>query len=628
MNEKHIALLKLLGDNDYQSAEILSKKLSVSEKTVRNWIKEINIYLKKYNSEIVSKSSKGYKLAKASDFELISIINSKSLNNRNIPSNSSERKSSILKYVISNPNKVNADFFAKKLYVSKNTIERDLNDINDSLAKTELSFMRNKYYNFEVIGPEHEKRTYLTKHFYTYDIDRKEEEVSEVINTISSVVSSLFLEYNIIINEYSFENLISFIVVTIDRVLNDFRINHEFNCDELKLRDLAHKILLQINQVIPFSYNDNDISYLSTYLLSKITSDNKIFDKYSHESRSNISKMVSGMLEFIGDSLNLNLQNNLELILNLNQHMMPFDIRMKYNIHIENPMLESIKREYQFAYTVANEALTSVQTNYRHKINDEEIGYFALIFALALEEGNRDKIKKNILVVCPAGRASSSLFKQRYKRAFSEYINKIEECTINDISTYDLNGNEIDYVFTTISLEIDLPVPVYEVNLLPVPSELDEYKNIFESDNSQKLLKFYNSNLFISNLHAVSKEQVIKEMCNHAKKFYDLPNEFFESILIRESLGSTDYGNKSAIPHAYKIESDNNFVVVAILDKEILWEQNFVQVIFLVSIAAQRESSIDYFYTKTSELIFNEEKINQLIETPNFEHLIELLKST
>lgn len=72
--------------------------------------------------------------------------------------------------------------------------------------------------------------------------------------------------------------------------------------------------------------------------------------------------------------------------------------------------------------------------------------------------------------------------------------------------------------------------------------------------------------------------------------------------------------------------TEQSFATVAILENPIMWKNNFVQVVFLLSIGSKEDPQLEGFYEKTSSLFFNQEAINQLIQTPTFETLLEILK--
>ena len=74
--------------------------------------------------------------------------------------------------------------------------------------------------------------------------------------------------------------------------------------------------------------------------------------------------------------------------------MIPLDIRIRYNVLQKNPMLSDIKTNYSLAYLIASEANTVLKTYYNKEISDDEIGFLALLFQIALEENSEEKKKK------------------------------------------------------------------------------------------------------------------------------------------------------------------------------------------------------------------------------------------
>ncbi|OUQ39257.1 BglG family transcription antiterminator [Faecalibacterium sp. An121] len=145
----------------------------------------------------------------------------------------------------------------------------------------------------------------------------------------------------------------------------------------------------------------------------------------------------------------------------LNQHLQPLDIRLRYGIPVENPILQDIKREYFFAYTIANQAVVTLREHYQCAIPESEVGWLALIFQMAVE--SRHAIARlNILIICASGSASSHLLLSRIKRAFPAYIAKAEVCTIFELEHRDLGG--IDYIFTTVPIPFPVGVPILEIH--------------------------------------------------------------------------------------------------------------------------------------------------------------------
>ena len=100
----------------------------------------------------------------------------------------------------------------------------------------------------------------------------------------------------------------------------------------------------------------------------------------------NIDQLSLRILQLISNEYHLDILNDFDIRMTLNQHLVPFDIRMRYEIPLKNPLLQEIKENYSLAYQAARIAANVLSDIYKRPIPEDEIGYFALIFQLALEK--------------------------------------------------------------------------------------------------------------------------------------------------------------------------------------------------------------------------------------------------
>jgi len=115
-------------------------------------------------------------------------------------------------------------------------------------------------------------------------------------------------------------------------------------------------------------------------------------------------------------------------------------------------------------------------------------------------------------------------------------------------------------------------------------------------------------------------------MCNHIKKYKDIPDGFYDAVLKRESLGKTEFGNSVAMPHPNITLTNETFVCVCILKRPIQWDEQMVQIIFLISIENRRNKQLQPFYGITSKLVSNKQYINEMIKKKDFQVLQNLLQ--
>ncbi|HBC0022750.1 TPA: PRD domain-containing protein, partial [Enterobacter hormaechei subsp. steigerwaltii] len=393
--------------------------------------------------------------------------------------------------------------------------------------------------------------------------------------------------------------------------------------DEVK--QATKDIVLRIQETMRSYFSEAEVDYLVLHMGAKLSSSAYKNQESNLVISRKIDELSSRMLEMIQKSFNIDFRNNLELHMSLNQHMVPLDIRMQYSIPLSNPLLHEIKKECAFAYTMAATACIVLSEHYHNSIPEDEIGYFAILFELALEKKDKKVDKKNIVMVCASGKGTTQLFMYKYTKAFGKYINNIYECTAYELEYFDLVGKEIDYIFTTVPISLNVPVPVFEVNLFLEDKDIVAYREIFETSNNAFLSEFYYSQLFLTDIKATTKEETIRILCQHTDKHFHLPAEFYNAVMKRETMGQTDFGNLVAIPHPFQVMTKQNFVTVGILEKPIWWGHKEVQVVFLISISSDEHVDAEQFYQLTTRLLFDAKSIQYLIDNPRFDVLLSLL---
>ena len=90
-----------------------------------------------------------------------------------------------------------------------------------------------------------------------------------------------------------------------------------------------------------------------------------------------------------------------------------------------------------------------------------------------------------------SGKGSSRLFMYKYRQAFGRYINQIYECSIYDLEAFDFREKDIDYVFTTIPINVSVPVPIFEVSLILEHEDIEAYQEVFQSVKSEFIHRYY-----------------------------------------------------------------------------------------------------------------------------------------
>ncbi len=618
MNIKYIKeILSLLSANSYITAGELSKHLNVSEKTIRIKVREINYELEKLNIKIESKPIYGYKLICDNYDNFKSIDFTSSINN-----DMDYRIKIILKYLIEGNNDyVKADNICDSLDISKTTLTNILKLIEYNFKYYNIKLERRPNYGIRLIGNEFDIRNFIICN-YMNEILYKNNISSKLIEIIINFINKNEIKFS----EINLENFIQYINVSINRINNNKLI---YDYDKSIIKNLKEEIKLskelikQIQNEININFNDAEIIFIAIHIASKsLFSINKNNNSIIQDQFYNITK---DMLEIIYRNLKIDLRNNINLILLLNQHMMPLDIRIRYNIFQKNPMLNDIKNNYSLSFLLASESVTILKEYYKKNISEDEIGYLALLFQIGLEDMGESINKINILIVCASGKTTSNLLVIKYRKEFDDYIENIYVSDLIDLKDFDFN--KVDYVFSTVPINLKLPIPIVYISNFLKNDDIINVKNTFEHLNKNIIYDYYQEELFSIDIEGNTKEEIIKNICINIKKYKNIPDNFYELVMKREKLAETDIGNFVAIPHPIEVITSDTFVYVAVLDKPILWQKNNVQVVFLISVSNNNNDDLKKFYQYTTNFLLNENSVKKLIDNKTFENLIFLLKS-
>lgn len=639
MNRELIEILNLLSEHTYITAAQLAAQILVHERTVRTRIKELNRILASHGAEVVSKQKCGYRLA-VHDLDMYTSFTS-SLGEKECqmpPSNSDERVNYMLEYLLDHSSYVKLDFFAEILYVSRNTITADIKKVEYIFNRYHIELARRPNYGIKAVGSEFDKRICMANHFLkTNLVFKKSGKIQEDQQKLSLILQSVLTKNSIRISEIAFQALTMCLYFGLRRILQGYHVKMEGVGGEAEgkdkkgdidksMMDAAAFIAAEIEMEFSVLLSSEEVRYIAVLLAGTALSDTDLQINKNLEITHFIDDLSMQMILRVRDGFNLDFLDNFDFRMSLNKHMVPFHIRMLYGIPLNNPILDNVKKEYPYAYNLAAHAVTVLNEYYGARIPEEEVGYFAILFQVALEKRENEIQKKNILLVCASGMGSSQLFIHRYRQTFGKYLNQIRECTVLEVADYDYS--DIDYLFTTVPLDVPVPVPVFVVSLFEDQEDFTTVHKLFRHEDTKVIERFFVPECFYTDIHLKSKEEVIHFLCDAAGEHFDLPENFCDSVMKRENLGQTDFGNLAAIPHPFSIMTEKSFVLVGILKEPIHWGHNDVQIVFLISISKERDKDIETFYRLITNLLFDTEKLNQLIARPDFLHFMELLKNS
>nr|WP_314464118.1 BglG family transcription antiterminator [uncultured Clostridium sp.] len=626
MDRRMKQILDILSDRDYYTAEMLAEQIHAGTKTVRNLLKEINQEIEPHGAGILSKYGVGYflNIQDSEKYESYCRKNYAHGSEEYLPSTSEERIQYLLEYLINSGSYIKLEELSESLYISKRTLTEDLKEVEQFLKKFNIRVVRKPNYGIRLEGKEFDTRLCIAS-FSGKRLHKGNESMDE----IAAIVSMVLKENDFMITGAAYQNLVVHLYIAISRIMECHYVPMPEglldNPEERFEYHIAKMIAAKLEERFHISFPENEVVYIAIHLAGK-----KMFLQEESIGENviitqEISDLVTAMLERVYDLFKFDFRSDLELRMILSQHLVPLSVRIRFDMDMKNPMLRDVKEKFCLSYTMACNAVTVLNEHFKVSLSEDEVAYFAFAFALALERKKTEIKKKNIILVCSSGRGSAQLLQYKYKNSFQDYIDEIIACDVG--SLYKMDFSRYDYIFTTVPITVSVPLPILEVEYFLGDEDIVNVKKVLCAQKSFSVRNYYERELFLSHLKFRTKSEVLRFMCQFVIEKKNLPEEFYESVLRRERVAKTAFGNQVAMPHAYKAMSSETFVCVGILDEPVEWGDQKIRAVFLVCIADKDHTSaeLQHFYQLTASFLLSQRQIQELVKKQDYDAFIKAM---
>lgn len=641
VSRQMVDIYRRLSQKEYQTAELLAEELGVSSKTIRNQLKNLNELLSEFGVSVESKHGAGYRLAVRDPHrqeELEERMQRWEVRESAIPNSSEERVEYLLEYLLNAEGYVKLDELSEMLYISKKTLTGNLKEVESLLEDYHLQLKRKPNYGICIEGREFNRRLciagFVAKKIQLTEKPGADQDVPDEIRWIHQCVHECLSKNSFDISNVAFQNLVLHIQIAILRMRGGHYVPMA-ESDGEKVRNkkayrIAQEILGRIKEKFQVDFPESEIGYIAIHLEGKKMLLNATAAEEAEGNliiNQEISDLVGFMLSAVYDAYKFDFRDDLELRMSLSQHLVPLVVRLQHDMKLTNPLLKDIKERYSLAYSMATSSCVILNHKFHKTVKEDEIGYIALLFALALERKKTEIAKKNILLVCASGKGSAQLLLYKYKTEFGPYINHISVCDVRRIKEQDFT--DIDYIFTTVPIPVKVPVPIQEVEYFLKSADIQAVKRTLMGKIDSPVLDIYPEELFLPHMKFADKDEALQALCGFVCERGLAPKEFLASVRAREVLAKTAFGNMVAMPHPIEVMGEHPFVCVAVLDEPILWIQDaldsMIQVIFLVSVANYEHFDVQKFYQVTAKLLLDGASMKELIRNQDYATLKNLL---
>lgn len=646
-------LKELISAEKAITGKSLAKIIGVSDRTIRDDIKEINQQKNELGISIKGIRGEGY-LISVEDNKLYNkflrfMLQEDQKNDYIVPTLPDDRIKYIIKKLFVVKGYLTLENLAKELFVSKTTINGDLIKVEDILNEYGLKVYKKRYYGIRLDGDEVKIRLFLSR-FLANGNEITNVQTIDFSNTIlknvnlekiKEVLFKNIQQAELKLSDITFNNLVVHIAISIQRIKSGWNIEKLplKNVREVKSTkeySVAQNIVSNIQSIFDVNIHEEEVLYITMHLLSKkvIFDNNENYSQLEEVVGHEILSLLEEIIEEIYIRYQIDLRDDDEFIFNLGMHLKPALNRIKYGMYLENPVLEEIKRNYSYAFEMGITAGQTVLNYINHEIDEHEIGYIAMHFASALErrkymyQSNFEKV----LLVCASGVGTAKLLEVKIKRI----INDVKVVTtLPSYQLQDVNIEEFDLVLTTIPLDIKSNVPIIQVSALLTNDDIKKINKVTNGKVGEKfcffetrniLVTMFQKDLFIPGLEAKDEYDVINKMCSMLEDRDYVDDDFKKLVVTREKISSTSYGNLVAIPHAINKKDIGIKIATSILKKPIIWGDENVQLVLLLVLPQQMDENFEEFFEELLEFVENKSLVSNLLQTKEFIEFIDYIK--
>ena len=621
--------------NEYTSVSQLQSLLNITDRTIRNDIQSINETLEKKGALVKLKRSYGYYISVLDQESYDGFIEKfKSTDTGVMELDSSEdRIKFLLRKLLFSNEYISMDELADSVYISKNTLNKYIKTIKSIVAKYNMEYITKPNSGVKIIGSEDAKRQCIVENVLSCDFQdyitgftRDERSIFDRVDLdwLRKMTIEQLKERNIQTSDYNLKNIIIQLALVTTRVLDNNYISLLNINTDTSIMGLINGLCTQLEDKYDITISKGEKIYIYLQIVANTHLDITDIDDDS------LRCSITQMLDIIYTDFNFDLRNDEILSADLFRHLKSIFTSKLYDLNSTNPLLETIKTNYPLEYEITLTAISKVFTIEPYVLKPEDVGYVSIYIGAAIERCYyKSPQKKNVILVCGSGHATTRMLEARLNVVFPDKINIVRCASYNEFISYtpeDVEG--VDFVITTIMLESDLLPAImvdFALNNKDIES-INRYLSKLLRKRLQMFDPFFDKDLFFRVSGETDKNTVIRMINDKLKANGVVEDDFLESVLHREEIGKTDMNNVFALPHPMKICAHDTKVAVALLDHPIKWnESDMIQIVFMLAIKQGEQKDFEHLYDIFIEIINNSKLQQNILKSQSYEQFIDAL---
>ncbi|TKH34471.1 PTS fructose transporter subunit IIA [Paenibacillus polymyxa] len=632
-------ILRILVAEQMIKGEHLANALKVSSRTIRTDVKELNALLSRHGAAVKPLKGTGYKLEIQDEQAFHHLLKQLKDYENNVPhqlaSSSEARHRFLIKKLLLTHAYVKLDDLAEILYVSRSTLQNDLKEVRKLLSTYGLSLENRPYHGIRIKGNEAKLRYCISDYIFNRTDEIGGQQMphpslisNEELELIREVILDRIEYHDIQLSDIALNNLVIHIAIACKRIREEKYVS--YYPQEMKKIEaqkefrVATEIVSALEQNMKHSFPLVEIAYIAVHLLGvrtvvRVHMDEveikKIIDK-------NIYELTIEILDRIDQQLNMNIQNDQELLIAFCLHLKPVLNRYQYGMNLRNPMLDEIKAHYPLAFEAGIIAAEVIKQRLHIHIEDNEIGYLAIHIGVAMERKKMEGTPKRCMIVCASGLGSAKLLYYKLQSVFGSRLEIVGTTEFYKLRQMPLDA--LDFIISTIPISEPPSIPMIHVNTFLGSSDITKIEQAI-SESKLPAVQYIRKKLIFLQQKLDNKRQALEFIAEKIQEAGLVKGPLLQSVIEREAVSPTSFGNFVAIPHPLEPFADSTFWAICTLQKAIDWDGKPVQFICMLCIQRTKSEDLQSMYHILLNILNHEKLVQQLIRCKTYTEFVEVL---
>ena len=585
-------ILSVLRKNSALNIEMLAQRFGVSERTVRNDIKDINRELKNSGLVEINQGKCSLRVFDTRDFQnaYARIIETDDLMN-----SSQKRQEYVFAKLMRAMEPVLTDDIAYEMNIGRSTLISDLKKLRQTMEKYELEIVGKTSKGLALGGSELNIRKFVMENLFG-SIYQNYPQDELMLGKIREAMAEKNFEES---TQKMFEN---YMTLMFDRFLT----GHVITRMPEKYYNLVSR---------------NSFSFVD-----------ELIDDISKEFYIEIPPLLQKIVEQIRQELNISIDTH-EFTEKFMYHIMFMINRLRYNVHIDNPMFEDIHYKYPLAFKMAEIAARVIKEDAEVVVTQAEMGYLAAYFGVFLEVNTLNQKQQKIAVISDKGRVTAQLFAVQIRKVVDS-SSQLDILSPSEAVSGILDQYDIVICTTEHIIECECPViyihEIFDENELKNKLRQAKFCKGTDAaildDNWYVMANILKEDTFFNLSEQEDYTSALNYMIDTLEKRGYVDADFKERVWEKESRSSMTIDN-IAIPHAVQKAGDSIVLSVGVFRKPMPYKEDNIQIIFLLALPEEirDENRLVCVYDEIMSLVKNDEMIEKITQSENYIDFMKVL---